>query len=63
MRRRKQALTPEDCAQLLREEKRGALAVTGDMGYPYAIPLNFYYDEDEKRAAVVDQQRDNLLCP
>ena len=47
MRRKKQALPPEECARLLREEKRGALAVIGDMGYPYAIPLNFYYDEDE----------------
>ena len=47
MRRKKQALSPEECAGLLREEKRGALAVIGDMGYPYAIPLDFYYDEDE----------------
>ncbi|MBQ9377322.1 MAG: pyridoxamine 5'-phosphate oxidase family protein [Schwartzia sp.] len=47
MRRKKQLLPPEECAQLLRKEKRGALAVIGDMGYPYAIPLNFYYDEDE----------------
>ncbi|MBR1553116.1 MAG: pyridoxamine 5'-phosphate oxidase family protein [Schwartzia sp.] len=47
MRRKKQALSPEDCARILRTEKRGALSVIGDMGYPYAIPLNFYYDEPE----------------
>ena len=47
MRRKKQALAREDCTRLLRTEKRGALSVIGDMGYPYTIPVNFYYDEDE----------------
>ena len=48
MRRKKQALSYEDCARILREERRGALSVIGDMGYPYAVPLNFYYDEAEE---------------
>ena len=48
MRRKKQALSKEDCARILREERRGALSVIGDMGYPYAVPLNFYYDEAEE---------------
>ena len=47
MRRKKQQLSEEDCARILREEKRGALAVVGDEGYPYAIPINFWYDETE----------------
>ncbi|MBQ9376389.1 MAG: pyridoxamine 5'-phosphate oxidase family protein [Schwartzia sp.] len=48
MRRKKQQLSGEDCARILREEKRGALTVIGDDGYPYAIPINFWYDEAEK---------------
>lgn len=44
MRRRKQALDKEVCDLLLIEEKRGVLAVNGDEGYPYAIPVDFYYD-------------------
>ena len=48
MRRKNQQLPGEDCARILREEKRGALAVVGDEGYPYAIPINFWYDEAEE---------------
>ncbi|MGI6220480.1 MAG: pyridoxamine 5'-phosphate oxidase family protein [Coriobacteriales bacterium] len=47
MRRHKQAATPEECAEILRTVKRGVLAVAGEAGYPYALPLDFYYDEAE----------------
>ena len=43
MRRFKQALTQEECRAILKEGKRGVLAVLGDGGYPYAVPLNFVY--------------------
>lgn len=49
MRRRGQALSREECVSLLKTEKRGALAMSGDNGYPYAIPLNFYFDEAENK--------------
>ena len=45
MRRWKQALTKEQCEQILTEEKRGVLAVLGDEGYPYTVPINFYYED------------------
>ena len=45
MRRFKQALTEEECADILRRERRGVLAVLGDDGYPYAVPLNFVYED------------------
>ena len=32
--------------ELLRCSRRGILAVNGDHGYPYAIPINYLYDED-----------------
>ena len=47
MRRFKQALEKEDCDRILKTERRGVLAVNGDGGYPYALPVNFYYDEAE----------------
>ncbi len=28
-------------------ERRGVLAVSGDDNYPYAVPINFYYDEND----------------
>ncbi|MBQ3938185.1 MAG: pyridoxamine 5'-phosphate oxidase family protein [Clostridia bacterium] len=49
MRRFRQALSEEECVSLLKTEKRGTLAVIGDGGYPYALPINFYYDEAENR--------------
>jgi nitroimidazol reductase NimA-like FMN-containing flavoprotein (pyridoxamine 5'-phosphate oxidase superfamily) len=43
--RKKQQLTEEECKELLKQEVRGVLAVNGDDGYPYALPINFYFDE------------------
>lgn len=43
MRRFSQKLDVRECEELLRDEKRGVLAVLGDEGYPYAVPLNFVY--------------------
>ena len=48
MRRMKQEVSKEECRAILSEEKRGVLAVIGDEGYPYAIPLNFYYEPEEE---------------
>ena len=49
IRRVKNEISVEAAKELLRNNKRGALAVNGDNGYPYAIPIDFYYDEDENR--------------
>ncbi len=49
MRRFKQQLTDEECIAILKRAKRGTLAVNGDDGYPYAIPLNFHYDEENDK--------------
>ena len=47
MRRWKQQLSDEDCAALLKNEPRGILSVLGDDGYPYGIPMNHWYCEDD----------------
>ena len=43
--RKKQALSIKECKEILKHEVRGVLAVNGDDGYPYALPINYYYDE------------------
>ena len=49
MRRIKQQLSDEECVNILKNEVRGVLSVLGDNGYPYGIPINFYYSEDENK--------------
>ena len=44
MRRFKQQLSEEECKNILREGKRGVLALSGDEGYPYAVPMDYVYD-------------------
>ena len=45
--RRKQQISPEACAEILKTQKRGVLSVLGDDGYPYGVPLNHYYCEED----------------
>ena len=43
MRRNKQALSPAQCEAVLARGSSGVLAVSGDDGYPYAVPLSYVY--------------------
>ena len=43
MRRIKQQLTQRECEKIVATGKRGVLAVLGDDGYPYTVPLNYTY--------------------
>ena len=45
----KQALPKEECIEVLKTQLRGVLAVQGDDGYPYALPINHYYNEADGR--------------
>ncbi|MBQ8074692.1 MAG: pyridoxamine 5'-phosphate oxidase family protein [Oscillospiraceae bacterium] len=45
MLRKKQALTQEECIEILQNEPRGVLSVLGDDDYPYGMPLNHFYCE------------------
>ena len=47
MLRQKQALTEAECIGILKSEPRGVLSVIGDDGYPYGMPMNFYYCEED----------------
>ena len=46
MRRFKQQLPEEDCVKILKEGKRGVRAVHGEDGYPYGVPMNYVYCEE-----------------
>ena len=49
IRRKKNEIGIDASKELLRCSKRGVLAVNGDNGYPYAIPINYLYDEDANK--------------
>ena len=44
MRRKRQELTETECVEILKRNTSGVLAVSGDDGYPYAVPLSYVYD-------------------
>ncbi|MBQ3228963.1 MAG: pyridoxamine 5'-phosphate oxidase family protein [Clostridia bacterium] len=44
--RKKQALALEECKEILKDEPRGVLSLIGDDGYPYGVPINHYYCEE-----------------
>ncbi len=45
VRKKKNEISAEAAKTLLCHARRGVLAVQGDDGYPYAIPVNYLYDE------------------
>ena len=49
MRRFRQQVSTEECIRVLTEEKRGVLSMLGDNGYPYGIPMNHWYDPEERK--------------
>lgn len=49
VRKKKNEISVEEAKELLRTCKRAAFSVNGDDGYPYSVPINFYYEEDENR--------------
>ena len=46
MRRFKQQSSKEECIQILKKQPRGVLSVLGDDDYPYGIPLDHWYCEE-----------------
>ena len=49
MRRFKQQISKEECVRILREQPRGVLSMIGDDGYPYGIPLDHWYSEEDNK--------------
>lgn len=47
MRRFKQQIPDEECVEVLKSTKRGVLSLTGDDGYPYGLPIDHWYCEED----------------
>lgn len=47
MRRFKQQISEAECIRILKEQPRGVLSLIGDDGYPYGIPLDHWYCEED----------------
>lgn len=45
--RKNKEISKEECIELLKSEKRGVLSVVGDEGYPYGMPMNHFYNEED----------------
>ncbi len=49
MRRFKQILSEEDCLEILERGTHGVMAIMADDDYPYAVPINYYYNPELNR--------------
>ena len=45
--RKHKQLPMEACIEILKTENRGVLSVQGDDGYPYGMPMNHWYNEED----------------
>ena len=43
----KQVIPEEECIEILKREKRGVLSLLGDDDYPYGVPINHLYLEED----------------
>ena len=43
----KQVIPEEECIEILKKEKRGVLSLLGDDDYPYGVPINHLYLEED----------------
>lgn len=71
VRRIKNEISVEEGRELLKTCRRGALSVNGDNGFPYVIPVNFYYDEGDDKIYIHSARKghkiesiakDNRVC-
>lgn len=49
IRRKKKEMDLDAAKELLQCSRRGVLAVNGDDGYPYAVPVNYFYDRNAEK--------------
>lgn len=47
MRKSNQQLPEAECIEILKSEPRGVLSLLGDEGYPYGLPMDHWYCEDD----------------
>lgn len=54
MRRERQQLSREETLEILKNGKTAILALSGDEGYPYAVPVNYVFCEAQKNTCGAD---------
>lgn len=59
--RKKNEIDTDAAKELLLSGRRGVLAVNGDDGYPYAIPINYVYDKDAQKFIFMGRVQDIKL--
>lgn len=47
LQRKNKQISMEECIELLKKETRGILSVLGDDDYPYGMPMNHWYNEED----------------
>jgi len=47
LQRKNKQISMEECIELLKKETRGVLSVQGDGDYPYGMPMNHWYNEED----------------
>ena len=45
--RKNKQISKEECIRILKDEPRGVLSVLGDDDYPYGMPMNHFYNEED----------------
>ncbi|MDE5579962.1 MAG: pyridoxamine 5'-phosphate oxidase family protein [Treponemataceae bacterium] len=55
MRREKQQLSREETLEILKNGKTAILALSGDDGYPYAVPVNYVFCEAQENPCDANQ--------
>ena len=49
MARIREQIPNEECIEILKTQLRGVLSVLGDDDYPYGIPINHYFCEEDRK--------------
>lgn len=47
LQRKNKQISGEECIEILKNETRGVLSVLGDDDYPYGMPMNHWYNEED----------------
>ena len=47
LQRKNKEISEDLCIEILKNEKRGVLSVIGEEDYPYGMPMNHFYNEDD----------------
>ena len=47
LQRKNKEISEDVCIEILKNEKRGVLSVIGEEDYPYGMPMNHFYNEDD----------------